>query len=49
MQYQKMINFLDGATYQLVRCRTKNWLEINDKTKMEVMMLLIKSNLKLKL
>ena len=30
MEYQKNINFLDSASNQPSKCRTKNWVEIND-------------------
>ena len=30
MEYQKAINFLDNASNQLSKFRTKNWTEIND-------------------
>ena len=30
MEYQKIANFLDNASNQLSKFRTKNWVEIND-------------------
>ena len=30
MEYQKIANFLEGASNQPSKCRTKNWVEIND-------------------
>ena len=33
MEYQKMINILDDTANQLSKFRTRNWVEINDKSK----------------
>ena len=33
MEYQKIINLLDDATNQLSKCRTRNWVEMNDESK----------------
>ena len=33
MEYQKLANFLDNASNQQSRFRTKNWVETNDKSK----------------
>ena len=30
MEYQKVINLLDSTPNQPTKCRTKNWVEIND-------------------
>ena len=30
MEYQKIINSLDNTPNQLIKFRTKNWVEIND-------------------
>ena len=30
MEYQKITNLLDNASNQPSKCRTKNWIEIND-------------------
>ena len=30
MEYQKITNFLDNASNQLSKFRTKSWVEIND-------------------
>ena len=30
MEYQKIANFLDSASNKPSKCRTKNWVEIND-------------------
>ena len=30
MEYQKIAKFLDNASYQPSKFRTKNWVEIND-------------------
>ena len=30
MEYQKIINLLDNTTNRPTKCRTKNWVEIND-------------------
>ena len=32
MEYQKIANFLDNASYQPSKFRTKNWVKINDKS-----------------
>ena len=32
MEYQKIINLLDNTMNQLSKCRTRNWVEINDKS-----------------
>ena len=33
MEYQKIINLLDGTTNQPSKFRTKKWCEINDESK----------------
>ena len=33
MEYQKIINLLDNTLNQISKFRTKNWVEINDKSK----------------
>ena len=33
MEYQKMINLVDDTTNQPSKFRTRNWVEINDKSK----------------
>ena len=33
MEYQKIRNFLDNAPNQPAKFRTKNWVEINDKSR----------------
>ena len=33
MEYQKMANLLDNASNQSSKFRTKNWVEINDKSR----------------
>ena len=33
MEYQKIINSLDGATNQPSTNRTRNWVEINDESR----------------
>ena len=33
MEYQKMANLLDNASNQISKFRTKNWVEINDKSR----------------
>ena len=30
MEYQKIANLIDDASSQPSKCRTKNWVEIND-------------------
>ena len=30
MEYQKIINLLDSTLNQLSKCRTRNWVEINN-------------------
>ena len=30
MEYQKLINLLGNTLNQLSKCRTKNWVEVND-------------------
>ena len=30
MEYQKIINLLDDTTNQPSKCRTRNWVEIDD-------------------
>ena len=32
MEYRKMINLLDNTSNQTFKFRTKNWVEINDKS-----------------
>ena len=32
MEYQKIINFLGNSRNQPTKCRTKNWVEVNDNT-----------------
>ena len=33
MEYQKIANLIDGASNQLSKFRTKNWIEINDESR----------------
>ena len=33
MEYQKIANLLDNASYQPSKFRTKNWVEIDDESK----------------
>ena len=33
MKYQKIINLLDDTTNQMSKSRTRNWAEINDRSK----------------
>ena len=33
MEYQKIINLLDDRTNQMSKSRTRNWAEINDRSK----------------
>ena len=33
MAYQKIINFLDNASNQPSKFKTKNWVEINDESR----------------
>ena len=33
MEYQKIANLIDGASNQPSKFRTKNWVEINDKSR----------------
>ena len=33
MEYQKISNLIDGASNQLSKFRTKNWVEINDESR----------------
>ena len=33
MEYQKMANFIDDASNQSSKFRTKNWVEINDESR----------------
>ena len=30
MEYEKIVNLLDNTSNQLSKCRTNNWIEIND-------------------
>ena len=46
MEYQKIANLFDDASYQPSKFKTKNWVEINDESR-EHKMLIVKSNLKL--
>ena len=32
MEYQKIINLLENTPYQPSKFRTKNWVEVNDKS-----------------
>ena len=32
MEYQKLINLLDNTPNQPSKCKTKNWIEINDES-----------------
>ena len=32
MEYQKIANLIDDALNQPSKCRTKNWVEINDES-----------------
>ena len=33
MEYQKIANFIDDASNQPSKVRTKNWVEINDESR----------------
>ena len=33
MEYQKILNWLDDATNEPSKCRTRNWVEINDESR----------------
>ena len=33
MEYQKIINLLDNESNQPFKCRTKNWVELNDESR----------------
>ena len=44
MEYQKVTNLLENKTNQLSEFRTKNWIEINDDSQLN---LIVKLNLKL--
>ena len=33
MEYQKMANLIHGASNQLSKFKTKNWVEINDESR----------------
>ena len=33
MEYQKLINLLDNIPNHPNKCKTKNWVEINDKSR----------------
>ena len=33
MEYQKKANLLDSTSNQSSKCRTRNWIEINDESK----------------
>ena len=46
MEYQKIENFIDVASNQPTKFRTKNWVEINDESRRNTM-LRVRSNLKL--
>ena len=43
MKYQKIANFIDGASNQPSKFRTKNWVEINDESR-GTTMIIVKSN-----
>ena len=45
MEYQKISNLLDSASNQPSQFRTRNWVEINDKSEEHI--LVMKLNLKL--
>ena len=48
MEYQKIANLLDdNKSNQPSKFRTKNWFEINDESRGEHIMLIIKLSLKL--
>ena len=47
MQYQKILNLLENTRHQKSEFRTKNWVEVNDKSRGRSM-LTAKSNLKLR-
>ena len=51
MEYQKIINFLGNTSNQISKFRTKNWVEINDKSHGQYNTtqhaILLKSNLKI--
>ena len=46
MEYQKITNFLDNASHQPSKFRTKNWFEINLNPEVDAM-LIVKLNSKL--
>ena len=46
MKYQKIINLSENTPNQLFKFRTKNWVEINDKSRVKYT-LILKLNLKL--
>ena len=46
MEGQKIMKLLDDTTNQPSKCRTKNWVEVNDKSR-ERITPVIKLNLKL--
>ena len=39
MEYQKIINLLDDTTNQPSKFRTRNWVEINDESKEDIIIL----------
>ena len=39
MVYQKIINLLDDTTNQPSKFRTRNWVEINDESKEDIIIL----------
>ena len=39
MAYQKIINLLDDTTNQPSKFRTRNWVEINDESKEDIIIL----------
>ena len=39
MEYEKIINLLDDTTNQPPKFRTRNWVELNDKSKEDIIIL----------
>ena len=47
MEYQKIANFLDDASNQPSKFKTKCWVEVNDESRGTYNVKIVKSNLKL--
>ena len=45
MKYQKIANLLESASDNLSKFRTKNWVEINDDSRVRTLMLILNLNL----